>query len=175
MNSLTPIIRPATASDLEKTIAMHLRCSADTLSRRYGARANEALGKLVRPLFAGGTDTLVAESLDGEIVAIGHLIGDGYTARVGLLVEDVWQGRGLGTILFRDLITGAEEEGFATVTVRCPSEDTRIRRILRHLGVIPVPDEATGPPTAVIDMLVPLSWTAGERAWTVSEERVSGP
>jgi len=136
-------------------VAMHERCTPRTLRRRYptGPATPTAarLGRLLDPARAG---TLVAEvaAPGGErVVAMATLAGEGAQVDLALIIEDGWQGRGLGTALLRRLGTLAAKVGYAAldgpmiehdggvVTVTLPL-DPREAPVARH-GV----DSTPGP------------------------------
>jgi N-acetylglutamate synthase-like GNAT family acetyltransferase len=109
------LVRPSTIRDLHAVAAMHHRCSARSLLDRYrrGGRppAVAALDLELRNPFA-----VVAVDPRGNVVAtasIEHDRGHGSTSAVaGLLVEDRWQRRYIGTELLLHLAGVARAAGF---------------------------------------------------------------
>jgi RimJ/RimL family protein N-acetyltransferase len=61
---------------------------------------------------------------------------------MGILVDDAWQGRGLGTSLLRRLAETAGELGVGELTGTVPVDSARVTRLLRRAGLRP---------TAVLD------------------------
>ncbi|WP_345409242.1 GNAT family N-acetyltransferase [Nonomuraea salmonea] len=53
---------------------------------------------------------------------------------MAFLVEDRWQGRGLGTAMARMLVRTARDLGYAEVKASMLSDNARMRRLLVSLG-----------------------------------------
>ena len=53
------------------------------------------------------------------------------------LVEDAWQGRGLGTALLRRVAEMAAEQGVAELTGVARADDLGVTRLLRRAGLRP--------------------------------------
>jgi GNAT superfamily N-acetyltransferase len=136
------LLRAAGPDDLPAVVAMHERCSARTRRHRYvgGAaeweRARPPVGLLARLLDPGRCTTLLAEvpSAGDRIVAMATLVGEGTQAEVALLVEDGWQGRGLGTALLRRLAALAARVGYAAIVAYAHAENQAALRALRRVG-----------------------------------------
>jgi acetyltransferase len=79
---------------------------------------------------------LVAESTDGEIVAVGRLtrVSDLTDAEFALLVSDAWHARGLGTELLRRLVDFARREGIRRIVGDILSENRAMIEICHALG-----------------------------------------
>lgn len=126
---LTPLYREAVRD-------LHERCSPE--SRRF--RYFTPLPSLPSRIFDRMCDRTRGHSLvagyDGQVVALADLVftPDPGIAEMALLVEDRWQGRGLGTALARMLLREAGELGFAEVRVTMLADNTRMRRLLLSLG-----------------------------------------
>jgi len=98
-------IRPASPEDLDEVLAMHRRCSHDSLYRRYVSGAGTPPVALLAKLLVAGSILAVAQggADDGQVVAIASLVAD----EAAILVEDAWQRRGVGTRLARRLAVTA--------------------------------------------------------------------
>ncbi|MGI5350934.1 GNAT family N-acetyltransferase [Streptomyces sp. CA-250714] len=128
-------IRRADEGDLEAALAMHARCSEQTLRRRYHGPVKDAdryLRHLLSPRFGR---TLAVESPAGELVALGHLLWDGDETEAALLVEDAWQHRGIGSALLRRLIGMAREARCESVYAVTQSSNTGMVAAMRGLGL----------------------------------------
>ncbi|MFP8963620.1 GNAT family N-acetyltransferase [Streptomyces nanhaiensis] len=128
-------VRRADTSDLEAARAMHRRCSARTLAARYHGPVRDAdryLDHLLSPRFGR---TLAAETASGKLVALGHLMWDGDETEVALLVEDVWQRRGIGAELLRRLVAMAAEARCESVYAVTQSHNTGMVAAMRGLGL----------------------------------------
>ncbi|GGZ86758.1 hypothetical protein GCM10010389_26330 [Streptomyces echinoruber] len=132
-NALT--IRRADSRDLAAARAMHERCSADTLRRRYHGPVGDAdryLDHLLSPRFGR---TLAAQTASGRVVGLGHLLWDGDETEVALLVEDAWQRRGVGGELLARLVAMAAEAGCESVYAVTQSSNTGMVAAMRALGL----------------------------------------
>ncbi|MEU1806519.1 GNAT family N-acetyltransferase [Streptomyces sp. NPDC019937] len=128
-------VRRADTRDLDAARAMHQRCSATTLAQRYHGPVGDAdryLDHLLSPRFGR---TLAAYTASGRLVALGHLLWDGDETEVALIVEDAWQGRGIGGELLRRLVAMAAETGGACVYAVTQSANTGMVAAMRALGL----------------------------------------
>ncbi|MFC5753590.1 GNAT family N-acetyltransferase [Actinomadura rugatobispora] len=131
------VVRPIEPRDADAVQAMHLRCSQDSRRMRYfspkpfpSRRAMDLLCVPDRGL------TLVAEGPDGSLLALAHLVHllDPGVAELAFLVEDAWQGRGLGRALAELLVVLARDRGLVELRATALSENVRIRRLFTALG-----------------------------------------
>ena len=129
-------VRPLAASDQGAVAAMHERCSMASRRMRYFS-AKPGLPRRLFDLFLDRSrgETLVVRTEAGEIVALAHLmyLRSG-SAELAFLVEDAWQGRGLGRDLAERLVDLGRAEGFAELRASVLSENARMRRLLTSLG-----------------------------------------
>ncbi|MBO3748646.1 GNAT family N-acetyltransferase [Streptosporangiaceae bacterium NEAU-GS5] len=129
-------VRPLTPLYREAVRDLHERCSPE--SRRY--RYFTSMPTLSPRIFDRLCDRNRGHSLvaghDGQVVAIANLMftADPGIAEVAFLVEDRWQGRGLGTALARMLIRAARDLGFAEVKATMLADNQRMRRMLLAMG-----------------------------------------
>ncbi|MDH6117769.1 RimJ/RimL family protein N-acetyltransferase [Kitasatospora sp. GAS204A] len=126
-------VRRARSDDRAAALAMHRRCSPATLRRRYHgpvADADRYLGHLLDPRHG---QTLTVETADGRLVALAHLMWDGDSAELAVLVEDAWQRRGLGLDLLRRMAALAAEAGVATVYAVTQAGNTALISAMRRL------------------------------------------
>ncbi|MEV7780036.1 GNAT family N-acetyltransferase [Kitasatospora sp. NPDC088351] len=127
-------VRRADTGDKEAALAMHHRCSPDTLRKRYHGPVRDADRYLDHLLDARHGQTLAVETSDGRIVALGHLMWDDDGAEVAVLVEDAWQRRGLGLDLMRRMAALALEAGVETVYAVTQSSNTGLITTMRKLA-----------------------------------------
>lgn len=155
-------VRPADPGDVEAARAMHARCSRRSLAQRYhgpAAGADRYLGHLLTPRHGhtlAATTPVGSESEASRLVALGHLLWDGEDSEVALLVEDAWQGRGVGTRLLRRLVALAVESGRPEVYAVTHASNPAMLAVLRGLGL-------------------PLHQQPEEHALVVSTRLPSGP
>ena len=161
-------LRRAGAEDRAAALAMHERCSADTLHQRYHgpvADADRYLRHLLSPRFG---QSMAVETASGRLVALGHLLWDGDENEVALLVEDDWQRRGIGAALLRKLVELAAEGGRNSVYAVTRSTNTGMVATMRELD-LPL-DYQVEDGTLVITATLPAGAAAGPAAlpWTVA-------
>ena len=133
------VVRPDDASALQR---VHARCSERTIHLRFFGSMKELSDKKAR--YFASTDGvnhfgLVALDPDDpdEIVAIVRYArepGDEKAEYAGL-VEDRWQGHGVGAGLTRRLIDAAKENGVRFFYALVMGENTRMLKVFRHLGL----------------------------------------
>lgn len=85
----------------------------------------------------------------GDVRAVGvsrySLAPDGQSCECAVAVADAWQGKGLGTVLMRDLIDIARRRGIRSMFSIDASENERMRELAHDLGFKRErdPDDAT--------------------------------
>ncbi|MFI6993050.1 GNAT family N-acetyltransferase [Nonomuraea wenchangensis] len=129
-------VRPLTSIYREAVRDLHDRCSPE--SRRF--RYFTAMPTLPPHMFDRLCDRNRGHSLvaghDGQVVAMANLMftPDPGIAEMAFLVEDRWQGRGLGVAMARMLVRAARDLGYAEVRATMLSDNARMRRLLVSLG-----------------------------------------
>ena len=109
------VVRPSAARDLVAVAQMHRRCSARSLLDRYHrggcAPAVAALDHALRRPYG-----FVVATPSGDVVAFGALEPDprhdAHCVGVGVLVEDGWQRKGVGSELMSHLAGVAQVVGY---------------------------------------------------------------
>jgi AcrR family transcriptional regulator/RimJ/RimL family protein N-acetyltransferase len=133
-------IRLARPEDADAVVAMHERCSELSLHRRYLAGVSEWRDVNLRRLTGGHRGaTLVVMSEEGAIVGLGNLFPDeprdGHSAEIAVIVEDAFQGRGIGTRLVRHMLELAERLGFQEVVATVLAENAGMLHVLEATGL----------------------------------------
>ncbi len=101
--------RPATLDDLDAIVDLHARCSAETLRSRFHAPVTHVPPRLARQLIAPRDGWSVLAEQCGEVIGLGCAAPvSRSTVEVGLLVEDLSQGTGVGSRMLRDLARGGQ-------------------------------------------------------------------
>jgi GNAT superfamily N-acetyltransferase len=128
----------AAVPDTEAVLAMLGRCSRESLFHRFHGFTDGVayFGALLRDRPA--TESLLAWR--GSACVGVATLGVGTTGIVdlGVLVEDAWQRRGIGTRLVTSLLDGAREKGVTTVHADVLADDAFILRVLRQIGPLRV-------------------------------------
>ncbi|HEX3461582.1 MAG TPA: GNAT family N-acetyltransferase [Acidimicrobiales bacterium] len=131
------VLRPA-ASDAEAVIAMLSRCSRATLFHRFhGFTDGRAyFGALLEDRPLDGTVLAWYRSACVGVATLG--VGAIGTFDLGVLVEDAWQRRGVGTQLTSSVLERARARGVGTVHAGVLGEDRFILKALRRIGPLTV-------------------------------------
>ncbi|WP_335972376.1 GNAT family N-acetyltransferase [Streptomyces sp. CA2R106] len=164
-------LRRVGPEDLSAARAMHARCTPATLARRYHGPVGDAdryLTHLLGPRFGR---SLAAETADGRLVALGHLLWDGEESEVALLVEDAWQRRGIGTALLRGLVELAADAGRSSVYAVAQAANTGMTAAMRALD-LPL-DYQVEDGTVVVTATLPAAadGSPAPLPWTVTDHR----
>ena len=148
-------VRRAEAADREALARMFDRCTPQTRYRRFhgpvkaipgryladalsGSASHYALVACLEPDPASAADPAPFADPDvraGGIVALAssRMVDEG-AAELGLLVEDAWQRRGLGTRLLGDLVDQASRAGLRVLQAQVLAEQAWITGLLRPYG-----------------------------------------
>jgi GNAT superfamily N-acetyltransferase len=135
------LLRP-TASDTEAVLGMVGRCSRASLFHRFHGFTDgmDYFGELFRdrPL----EQTLLAwhRSMCVGVATLGA--GTTGVFDLGVLVEDAWQRRGIGTHLAESLVDCARARGLSTVHADVLGDDLFILESLRRIGPLTVSIES---------------------------------
>lgn len=134
------VLRAATAADAPLVAALHARCSPQTRAlRSLPTRPGLPPALLTQLVGADGSTSVLAVTPDGgAAVGLANLVSTGAaTAEVALLVEDAWQGRGVGTALARKLVELARTEQLTELTAVSQVGNSALTRVLRRAGLRP--------------------------------------
>ena len=104
-------VRPDDAAELDALMA---RCSMETRYRRFFAPVRHMPAEYRDGALAGDPDrhdALVVVQPSGAIIALASLVAAPVAAELGVLVQDGWQRKGLGTALVHELVARARNRG----------------------------------------------------------------
>ncbi|MFC6083360.1 GNAT family N-acetyltransferase [Sphaerisporangium aureirubrum] len=129
-------VRPLTPLYREAVRDLHDRCSPDSRRFRYFTAMPALPPRMFDRLCDRDHGHSMVAGYDGQVVALASLTfsPDPGIAEMAVLVEDRWQGLGLGRALVGMLLTEARDLGFAEVKATMLSDNTRMRRLLVSLG-----------------------------------------
>ena len=130
-------VRRAVPGDRAALAAMFGRCSLETRYRRFHAPVHKMPERYLAAALAGRPDhyALVAAAPSGAITALASACAtEPGTMEVGILVEDSWQGRGLGGFLLGRLVRHARRRGVGVIAAVILREQAWILRLLRAHG-----------------------------------------
>ncbi len=136
-------IRPIRPDDDERLLGMWARTSAESRRLRFHGHYDLNADTVVRFTHLDPDDEvgLVATLGRGEqerIVGVARFYIEppgGDHAEFAALVEDAQQGRGVGTVLVRELARIAADRGVATLTGDVLANNNRMLRLIRELGL----------------------------------------
>lgn len=137
---VTPVVvtRPVRSDDLFAFERMWSRLSEETIYRRFHAPIRRLSLKLRRYLVDvdhRDHDALVAVA-GGEVIAVARYhrcAEEPAAAEVAVLVEDAWQGRGLGVRMLRELACLASRRGIDVLTGDVQSDNLRMLAVVRSV------------------------------------------
>jgi predicted CoA-binding protein/RimJ/RimL family protein N-acetyltransferase len=133
----TATVRPATAADRSALVRFHQGLSARSTTLRYFGAHPELTERDLDRITAGTLDhfALVGER-GGRIVAVAeyHRPAGSTEAEVAFVVDDAFQGLGLGTVLLEHLATAARQIGIHRLVAYTLSENTRMLAVFRTVG-----------------------------------------
>ncbi|MFE3453627.1 GNAT family N-acetyltransferase [Nonomuraea sp. NPDC059194] len=129
-------VKPLTTIYREAVKDLHDRCSPESRRFRYFTAMPTLPPRVFERLCDRGRGHSLVAGHDGQVVALASLMftPDPGIAEMALLVEDRWQGRGLGAALARMLVQQARDLGYAEVRASLLSDNTRMRRLMISLG-----------------------------------------
>lgn len=132
-----PIVRSCTPADGDAIEALHERCSPATIYDRYQVPLRTPLStRMVRRLVApeSGVALLVQVGLD----VVGHGVlersEDRWTFQ--LLIEDAWQGRGLGSLMLKNAAGWAKGRGAERLTFVTATSNDKLLRAVGGAGFV---------------------------------------
>jgi GNAT superfamily N-acetyltransferase len=151
--------REATTDDVGAVAALYERCSAAALEQRFHVPVAAVPERIVRHLVTPPDGWSLLAEQGGEVVGHGCAAPTwAATVEVGLLVDDAFQGTGVGTRLLRDLVTGARERGFAAMSLSVVPDNEAVLATVRRAGL----DAFTRHVDGVLEVDVALGPTAVE-------------
>jgi GNAT superfamily N-acetyltransferase len=112
-------VRAVRRQDAAALARMMDRCSPRTRFERFHGVVDGLPAEYLRRCLEGDRqEAVVAETLTGELVGLastGPVRGEPDVVELGVLVEDRWQGRGIGRLLIGDMFLRAHTSGVRLV------------------------------------------------------------
>jgi GNAT superfamily N-acetyltransferase len=130
--------RPVQPDDAALFRRLWPRLSPDTIYRRFHSPLRGLPAETVHRLVTVDHDRreAVAAVVGGEVVGVARYDrspADPTTAEFAILVEDAWQGAGLGRQLLTELVALASARGVATLTATVQRDNDRVIGLIRRL------------------------------------------
>jgi GNAT superfamily N-acetyltransferase len=131
------LLRPA-GWETGPVLAMLARCSRASLFHRFHG-FSDGVAYFRALLRDRSSDQTLLACYRATCVGVATLgVGAAGIVDLGILVEDAWQRRGIGTRLASSLLDGARAQGVTTVHAEVLSDDQFILRFLRQSGPLTV-------------------------------------
>ncbi len=134
-------VRPVRQSDVMLVQEMHTRLSKDSVYYRYLAPHAPSPAELRRLCFLdgqrGGALVATVEGQNEKVIGVACYCvdpRDATRAEPALLVEDGYQGRGLGKRLFLELCRDARQKGLAAFECFTHLANQRVLRLIKGCG-----------------------------------------
>ncbi|MBU6236474.1 MAG: bifunctional acetate--CoA ligase family protein/GNAT family N-acetyltransferase [Planctomycetes bacterium] len=140
-------LRPIRPEDETSWRAMLQRCSPESLQSRFRTVFKEATHEMAtrfcfldydRELAFVAQETVGEKmpDVDAPILGVGRLVTDAdrHVAEFAILVEDAWQGRGLGLEIATHCMNVARDWGVQRIVAETRFDEPRMRGILNALG-----------------------------------------
>ncbi|CAM5703487.1 hypothetical protein SALBM311S_00631 [Streptomyces alboniger] len=150
------LTRMACIEDLDQVNEMHARCSLDSCYARYNAARQAVTTHEWWHLCdrANGTTLITTPVHDrSRVIAVTHLLRTSapHVRELGILVEDSWQGQGLGTVLTGYMVNLARTYTLdcRAITAMTGRGNQRMLSILRGLNA-----EVEHPSGPTVDALI---------------------
>ena len=140
------VLRQGQPGDADAVSALHGRCSPETLFQRYQRGTRMMPRRWLHRLLMPPRGLSLLAVCGADVIGLGQLIpgATGEIAEISLLVEDSWQGRGVGTALMARLAVLAAAGGHRKLmAVSLPGRDGIFRTALRA-GLAPEQPEEEG-------------------------------
>ena len=130
------VLRPLEPTDADGLRRLFFRLSPDTVYRRFFQLVSAPSDADLRYLAAVDHDRreAIAAVHDGEIIGVARydrLRDDATRAEMAIVVEDAWQGRGVGRLLLDVLAADAHHHGVDGFTATILGENRRMLRMTR--------------------------------------------
>ncbi len=135
-------LRPIQLEDEERMLALFYRLSRHTVYLRFHGVINQMSREQVKHFCTVDYDNsfaLVAtlgEDAEEKIIAVGryHQLPRQDSAEIAFVVEDAYQGKGIGTHLLERLAEIAREKGIRTFEAEVLAENQQMMKVLEDMG-----------------------------------------
>ena len=132
-----PMVREATLADIEAVSALHERCSVETLYNRYQVPLRMPMTtRMARRLVAPESGVALVAQVGLDVVGHGLLEAVDTVWTFQLLIEDAWQGQGLGTMLVKQAASRAKSHGAARLTFITEGSNDKLLRTVGNAGFV---------------------------------------
>jgi ribosomal protein S18 acetylase RimI-like enzyme len=130
-------IRPLRNGDTETVSTLFERLGAGSRERRFcGAKPRLSDPELERLARVDASHHVLVGYVAGDPDPVGmaRLVRDGTAAEIAFEVADAYQGRGVGSVLARELAADARAAGITTLVATVCGDNPPVVSLLRRLG-----------------------------------------
>jgi ribosomal protein S18 acetylase RimI-like enzyme len=145
--------RHASPDDVGAVLELYDRCSPQTLELRFHVPLSRVPERVVRALVHSDDGWSVVAEQGDEV--IGHGCAGWLSesrVEIGLLVDDAFQGTGVGTRLLRDLAASATERGCTSMVCSVAPDNASVLPTVRRAGLDGLSTYVDG----VVEIEIPL-------------------
>jgi RimJ/RimL family protein N-acetyltransferase len=134
-------IRPIRPDDAPRLQALFGRLSPESIFYRFLGKPKDLPDEQAQRLANVDYDSHMAfvAELDGDVIGVARYAepdwGEEGVAEAGVVVEDAYQSKGLGTMLLKQLIDYGQAHGIHTFAATIHHSNLKILRFLRHSGL----------------------------------------
>lgn len=135
-------LKPATPEDISKVESFMTRISRESLRMRFMASISQVSANVINELCSGDFKdrgcllAVAGENGDGKVIGLGNYIsaGNGHTAEVAFLIEDDFQGKGIGTLILERLAGLAAANGFVEFEAEVLPDNQQMINVFKSSG-----------------------------------------
>lgn len=136
------IFKPATPNDIPKVESFMTRVSQESLRMRFMASISYVSSEVIKELCSGDFKdsgcllAVTGNDSNSKVVGLGNYIatGNGHTAEVAFLIEDDYQGKGIGTLLLERLAGLAAANGFVEFEAEVLPDNQQMINVFKSSG-----------------------------------------
>ncbi len=136
------ILKPATPEDTSNVESFMTRVSRESLRMRFMAAISQVSPNVIKELCSGDFKNMgcllaiTGDNEDSKVVGLGNYIavGNGHTAEVAFLIEDDYQGKGIGTLLLERLAGLAAANGFVEFEAEVLPDNQQMINVFKSSG-----------------------------------------
>jgi acetate---CoA ligase (ADP-forming) len=135
-------LKPATPDDIPKVELFMSRVSQESLRMRFMASVSQVASSVIYELCSGDFKTngcllaISGENNNADVIGLGNYLstGNGHVAEVAFLIEDKYQGKGVGTLLLERLAGLAAANGFVEFEAEVLPENQQMINVFKSSG-----------------------------------------
>lgn len=136
-------LKPATLEDIPLVRSFMKRISPESLRMRFMVSVSAIPEEMISELCSGDFTqsgcllAIIKDDEEEKAVALGNYVavGNGHSAEVALLVEDKYQGKGIGTLLVERLAGLAAANGFIDLEAEVLKDNQQMISLFKNSGL----------------------------------------